>query len=1167
MYIKRVILDGFKSYANRTTIEGWDPIFNAITGFNGTGKSNILDSICWVMGISKTERMRVQNQKQLIYKEGQTRVTKASVSVVFDNTDKDRSPVGYTNCNEITVTRQISVQNKNKYYVNGALAQAARVRDLFLSVSLDVNNPHFLIMQGMVTKVLNYGQHAILGMIEEAAGTKMYMEKKTQAEKTMAQKNIKMEEIKKIMDDQINPQLNKLRQEKRNFQKYQENNAKLKKNDKKIVACDYFKASEKEEKDREQLSRWNGEKQVMKHQLHRLKEDIEKENGKVTLLQANVELEGNKKLAEIQEKKGGVEKEVAKVDTQVNVSKKQLAKATKKFQGEEKSCEELKDKEAEAEAAFKKLEEEQKDFTDQINEVKDRVAKLEAQKLGLNQGGENSHGSTEAQLLEQKKTLAGARAEHKRLTGASKDAQREIKEKRDQAKREKGKFEKMDRENKRLKEQIDIITKDLARQKYDAGHLEQLKREVEQLSMQKEEIDNKYSREKSFAKRADFTLDTKRLPKDFNYKAIHGRLIKLVDVPAKFHRAFQEMGGGALFGVVTDDSHTAATILSKKAVRGRTTFFPLDRYAKKQGLDPRVWARAQQIGQIYCGTEVAKFDPKFQGVMNSTFGRYVICEDKRTAQLVMEQCNTPTVSLCGSTYKPDGEISGGKRHGGPGLLERFANFKMLDQKLKEVNNLLLMKRSQANQMEATRNKHQALSEKLENQNRRLANNEKRMQKSEFATLSSEADELEKNVTDYSQHIENLAKIVAKSADEVKKLEKSIRDWKKNRKQKMKEMENEIKKGRSELKSLQNREKKEKKKKNALLAQKNAAHENFVEKTEELATMRAALTEQENGLKELQDALEEKQKALEAVEAEEAAEKEQIENQNKEISKLKENVKNLEAKKHEKTMKLQELEQDLLNAERSLKDTQNKINHLSTKYPWIDEEKDSFNVPGSNYDFANINLEDLFARQAQLKSQQEELDRKLNKKVMHMLDSAETEYNDLKKKKETVQKDKSKIEQVIKELDRKKDETLKACFAEVNVQFKKIFSLLLKGAEAKLQPVKADVGLSSGVDIKVAFGGTWKESLSELSGGQRSLLALSLILAIAAKNPAPIYILDEIDAALDPSHTQNIGLMLQKQFKSSQFVIVSLKDGMFENANVLFRTEFVEGVSQVRKVRG
>ena len=63
-------------------------------------------------------------------------------------------------------------------------------------------------------------------------------------------------------------------------------------------------------------------------------------------------------------------------------------------------------------------------------------------------------------------------------------------------------------------------------------------------------------------------------------------------------------------------------------------------------------------------------------------------------------------------------------------------------------------------------------------------------------------------------------------------------------------------------------------------------------------------------------------------------------------------------------------------------------------------------------------------------------------------------------------------------------------------------------------------------------------------------------------PAPIYILDEVDAALDLSHTQNIGVMLKQHFKQSQFIVVSLKDGMFNNANVLFRTKFVEGMSTV-----
>ncbi|KAG8595152.1 hypothetical protein GDO81_001435, partial [Engystomops pustulosus] len=80
----------------------------------------------------------------------------------------------------------------------------------------------------------------------------------------------------------------------------------------------------------------------------------------------------------------------------------------------------------------------------------------------------------------------------------------------------------------------------------------------------------------------------------------------------------------------------------------------------------------------------------------------------------------------------------------------------------------------------------------------------------------------------------------------------------------------------------------------------------------------------------------------------------------------------------------------------------------------------------------------------------------------------------------------------------------------------------------------------------------------------SLVALSLILAMLLFKPAPIYILDEVDAALDLSHTQNIGQMLRTHFRHSQFIVVSLKDGMFNNANVLFKTKFVDGVSTVAR---
>lgn len=136
---------------------------------------------------------------------------------------------------------------------------------------------------------------------------------------------------------------------------------------------------------------------------------------------------------------------------------------------------------------------------------------------------------------------------------------------------------------------------------------------------------------------------------------------------------------------------------------------------------------------------------------------------------------------------------------------------------------------------------------------------------------------------------------------------------------------------------------------------------------------------------------------------------------------------------------------------------------------------------------------------------------------------------------------------------------------VNKNMSEIFSTLLPGAMAKLQIHDPQGGVEKGLELKVGFNNVWKESRSELSGGQKSLLALSLILALLKFQPAPLYILDEVDSALDLSHTQNIGQMIARFFKDSQFIVVSLKEGLFKNANVLFNVQFLDNRSQVKRI--
>lgn len=246
-----------------------------------------------------------------------------------------------------------------------------------------------------------------------------------------------------------------------------------------------------------------------------------------------------------------------------------------------------------------------------------------------------------------------------------------------------------------------------------------------------------------------------------------------------------------------------------------------------------------------------------------------------------------------------------------------------------------------------------------------------------------------------------------------------------------------------------------------------------------------------------------------------------------------------------------------------KDGLNHILRLENSYPWIEEDRQFFGAKNTRYDYTKTNPKEAAKKLETAQEAKKKIEMHINQKAMMMLEREEQQFNNMEQRKHIVDKDKDKITSIIGDLDEQKKKEVKKAWLGVSQYFGSIFETLLPGAQASLIPAQGDDFLT-GLVVKVGFNGMWKESLNELSGGQRSLVALSLILAMLKFKPAPLYILDEVDAALDMSHTQNIGNMLKKHFTNSQFIIVSLKDGMFNNANVLFKTKFVDGVSAVTR---
>merc|ERR1712070_1044098 len=277
----------------------------------------------------------------------------------------------------------------------------------------------------------------------------------------------------------------------------------------------------------------------------------------------------------------------------------------------------------------------------------------------------------------------------------------------------------------------------------------------------------------------------------------------------------------------------------------------------------------------------------------------------------------------------------------------------------------------------------------------------------------------------------------------------------------------------------------------------------------------------------------------------------------------EELKKLKMQKEEKDLEQKKISHKVQQLQKDDKEAGTVILRLEKPHPWIEKEKHFFGKTGTDFDFEANSYPDNKARLGQLNTQQKTLGKNINKKAMAMFEKAEQEYKDLLQKRDIILNDKCKIEQVIKDLDDKKTETLRRTWQKVNKDFDSIFGTLLPHTNAKLEPPEG-MDPTEGLEIKIAFNDIWKDSLTELSGGQRSLLALSLVLALLLFKPAPMYILDEVDSALDLSHTQNIGHMIRQHFPHSQFIVVSLKEGMFNNANVLFRTRFVDGTSQVSR---
>ena len=1160
MKIKEIILEGFKSYGERTVINNLDTQFNAITGLNGSGKSNILEAICFVLGLNKWTLARVSSMRELIYKNGQAGIKQASVSIVFDNKNKDFSPINLEAFDEVKITRVIKFDNSS-YYLNGKRETNANIKKIFKSIGLNIDNHNtFFVQQGRITSIVNFQPKELMNFLEETAGVSYYNVVKKDCETTIGKKHEKLKNANELIINDIEPEIKNLEAEKELIEEFNKLENELDYIKKKLVFY-------KKKQGQEELVRLEKEIEKVNDDLANYKKKITFNRQQINRIDVNLrEFSGidNKEFAHLTKKGQEKKKAIDDYENEINSLRAGKAKSDEKLRKKEKilnDCKAKKNQKAMDLNIYKR----------DIQFIEEELAKnkIDLEELKVKKGQKNVEedyfGNKLKELAKEKeiqknkkgvfiKKIESLEREHKLIQDSKKDVH-------NQHDKLLAQLKTIERELKDLKDNHSSHQKKLPNTINYDYELEVIENEIKKKVQVKREILGQHYHL--------FEIQYTENPTNhLSSSSIKGKvhsLFKLKD-SSKFINALEAIAGGKLFHTVVDNEYTCKTILEKKLMRGRLDLIPNNRIRGKV-VEPHKFVECQRIatdhdGNIWQPMEVIDYSSELKAAFEFVFSGALIVSNPDVAEAIAynPKLQVKCVTLDGDVYDPSGTLDGGYRDASNSILMKSQETKEISAEIDKLN-----KRKEEIKKEKNDNKEMlAKIDQLKN-NISLKEKEKAVLEKKIETL---------NINNINQKQSKIEEEIAFTTNELDTIEKRL---KKNA-----EEEHELKKH-SDKGNV---------KADTFIQEKidNIEKEDF-RLSKELTDKKQLLEETKLTLDNLEEEYAENDQAIEKLKKEKYEIEEQLNEKITNKTKVEDEYKKLgseiETENRQRTMQLNQKNQldsdkqryeqensELEDKKQQREDDLNKMQeyHLSLK---ADVKKPRGKASEQVSQELDIPVEQLLKEIERLELEQHKLDEKREKMVRHVNKDAEIKYDNVNKRyqqiierREELENNKTTLTSSITTLDHKKIDTVLQCFNRVNKNLGKIFSSLLPGAFAEMKLLtyldKKSKNEQQGIEIRISFNGQWKESLSELSGGQRSLLALSFLLALLSYKPAPFYIFDEVDAALDLSHTENLGLLIAEHFPQSQFLVISLKEEFYNNANVLYKTSLVDGHSKVER---
>jgi chromosome segregation protein len=1170
--IKKIELKGFKSFGPETVKVVLDKGFTAITGPNGSGKTNIVDAVLFALGELSTRRLRAENAAKLIFhgseKAELERAKMAKVIIQFDNSD-GRMPVDTAT---VTISREVYRNGQSVYRLNGRRISRTHSLEIFSMAGISSTSQN-IILQGTITRLTEISPMERRKIIEDLVGIAQYDAEKTEAEERLRAADIsirtamgRIDEVQKRVDD--------LERERNELLRYTFIQDEIKKFEAVKLSHDMTQIQKKVEESSSQADKVRSGVEKLR-QLREVRRSKRREiEGQWRKLSSEIVEEGGSQVLKVQIRIGELKSKLTELTTKITSGKASLD-GLKRIRGNTlQQYQSIRNEIHENRLRIKKSRSEHEGLLNQINtkQIEHDALVSEAEQLWENVG-ENSKRihEIEQRLDSDYKRLALLRSEHIKSQTAIRIRTRRLKD--------------LNERGERFTFTLSELQKSLAElekvQKEQKAQLKSLERTLERRIVQKEAIEKEIAEAGKIAdsaREAVIEFVTQRelaetvaaeekalrsieeLGELGVIKGVYGRLRNLIKIDKAYQQAIEAAASGWLDAIVVKDFDAAFTCTEtlRRMKLGRIKIIPL------QGeLNPKSLKIPEREDITGLAAVFIKYEKHYEPAIHFVFGDTLIVPDDKTAFTLSNE-GYRTVTINGDLYEIGGAFESG-------YYRAPIDFSTIIPSEAAIKNL----------DEAVNALQQHLSRRG----------------SDIVSFEEEMDKTRVEITRLSEAIVTLDREIVRVKRNVKRTKSNVKRVDRYASRLKEENENEktqVWLGRAERSSIQKEMHRLQNELATLRRKTDPSHIQEMEVkreqiAEEIITLRQKLGTIQTEISTLQSQfdnvlrvgyqnakiqLAKVEQQLKKVEKEVEEATQERESLKQELSELEKNrvklsktvlsardeSKNFTAQIDEIDKELHKLDSEYEQADRLLNQLQ--LN-MQTSLLQLEQYRSQLRQLGYEQQL-EITLKQVEEAETSMRMMKFELERigAVNQLALSHYAEQISRYRELSLRLNELEREKQAIVQFMDEIELKKRKVFTEAFEKIQTNLGKYFSKLTGGGNAELKLEKPEEPFAGGIDMIVQFPNKPSIIVSGASGGERSVAAVAFIFALKEFSPASFYILDEVDAHLDAFHVSRLSDLLLEESEKTQFVAITLKPEMVNKAQKVYGVYERNGVSNV-----